>query len=44
MPFHRGLGHYRSRDIPKRGVPISNSDILHSSRHRKVGGRKRGRR
>ena len=41
MPFHKGLGHTSSRDIPKRGVAISNSDIMHSSRHKKMGTKKR---
>ena len=37
MPFHKNLGACRGHDIPKGGVKISNSDILHSSRHKKVG-------
>lgn len=41
MPFHKNLGSYRGADIPKGGVKISNSDILHSSRHRKMGTKKR---
>lgn len=37
MPIHKNLGMYRGVDIPKGGVKISNSDILHSSKHRKMG-------
>lgn len=42
MPFHKNLGAFRSVDIPKGGVKISNSDILHSSKHKKLGVKKKG--
>ena len=34
--FHKNLGATRSSDIPKGGVKISNSDMLHSSKHKKM--------
>lgn len=33
MPFHKNLGAYSGKDIPKGGVKISNSDRMHSSKH-----------
>ena len=42
MPFHKNLGAMKTTDIPKGGVKISNSDILHSSKHKKIGTKKKG--
>ena len=33
MPYHSGLGSSSHTDIPRGGSSVSNSDILHSSRH-----------
>lgn len=41
MPFHKNLGAYRGVEIPKGGVKMSNSDILHSSKHKKMGTKKK---
>lgn len=37
MPFHKNLGAYRGVDIPQGGVKISNSDLFHASKHKKIG-------
>jgi hypothetical protein len=36
MPFHKNNGNYSGHDIPKGGVPISNSDVLRYPNHRNV--------
>ena len=40
MPFHKNYGAYRGTDIPKGGVKMSNSDMLRSQKHRKIGTKK----
>ena len=40
MPIHKNLGTYRGVEATKGGVKMSNSDLLHSSRHKKMGTKK----
>lgn len=41
MAFSKNLGKYSGTDIPKGGVKCTNSDRMHSSKHRLVGTKKR---
>ena len=43
MPFHKNFGAFRGSEMPKGGVKMSNSDILHSSKHKKMGTTKKKR-